>query len=141
MSTVGSLILAVEEVAQWLESFKEALAKGSPTDIVYSLVQMGIDSPTGVCVCDMKWVERDPPETLWPWLHNNHRRHNRSFWELIPKEMFPKLRRVLQNDLCRIYLDDEAFASEPSGNIVSHEYAKQLLDHFLWANEERADWI
>jgi hypothetical protein len=156
MSVVSQAILAVTEIAVWVESFKKALTSTSPTTIVHALVQMGIDSPTGGCNCEMEWVERDAPETLWPWCHNHHRELNRQFWELIPKDLFPKLRRVLLADLkvesnidavereaWKKFHDgsDDGFVCRPSGNIVTHDYAQAMLDHFLWADESKADWI
>jgi hypothetical protein len=141
-ATAGELLSAVAEIAVWTKGLQDTLGSGGPTDVVHALVQMGVDDPNpGKCKCDMEWVKRDPPETLWPWLHNNHRAYNRMVWEMIPKGEFPRLRRVLRDDRKTNYSYGKEPAPAPSGKIVTHEYAQQLLDHFLWADEAKADWI
>jgi hypothetical protein len=154
VAIMGNFLMSIpEEVRGWVESFKKTVGKGSPTDIVYSLVQMGIDSPTSECDCDPEWITEEwvnahNGNSVWRWLHKNHRDYNRVFWELISETpgLFTKLRRVLLADL-KVnwsYREDdfcEDSVVESAGKIVSHKHARQLLDHFLWADKNKADWI
>jgi hypothetical protein len=165
MSIVALVMSIPAVVEEWLTSFAaEYKVEQSPTKIIHSLVQLGVETPNGGCDCNLKWAQESGSE--WEWLHHNHRAFNRKIWDILMTrpEMVAKLRRVLRDDLKtlsrteeqekEIYRNSigrhnvragkdalEGFMFQPCGKIVQHSYACDLLAHFLHTDPAAASWI
>lgn len=117
---------SVRRYVSLFESTAHSKKGNPPTRIIAFLAKMAIkisDPDPNVCGCQKEVLTND----LDSYYHQNHRSINRDFYERIQKNHFLELRRILEED--------------PGGKMMDLDYSKKLLEHFLWSNPLKADWI
>ena len=160
LDRVNALMLSKDE-GDWflgLRLMAQNITEVGPTRFVCSLVQMGVEDPRtpSDSLSEEPWAQvikdsilryrpslKDRPETLeLLWKRKVQRR-----WNTLVRLTFcnesglrQQLRRVLLDDIKKGNAKDRApeCPGGPWGNIVSLEYARQLLDHFL---NRSPDWV
>lgn len=133
---------ALTEVLGWVDHLAELVGSKGPTDIVYSLVQLGVCDPEKLDYSESNGRHIDP------WFTKNQACFNAAVHEIICSRpgLMVKLRRVLRDDLkvtdysdeemkkayVESYGSDEGFIPTGGyGKIVLHSYARDLLQNFL----------
>ena len=113
----------------WVMSFANKLTSGGPTDVVHSLVQLGIEDPHHTDY----FSDLDCGEPLNSWFKMYQSQYNTAIWEIIMNQqgLFQKLRRVLLTDL-KVTTSN---SGQECGKIVNKDYAQALLDYFLQSKD------
>jgi hypothetical protein len=155
-----SVELALKAAEEWIkgecEHFKFLLGDNPQCDrpLLYALQILTfnhlIRNPDRrQCKCNRQEIAQ---HDRWWYLHHHHRQINRMFWEAIPKHRFSQLRRVLKREIAfkggdydfKAYLGPVSFTLfhiPPRGRLLFHADCQNLLEHFMFANEKKADWI